>query len=128
MVAADSTVRVAAAQFAVGVDVERNLESCLHWIAEAGKCKPDLVVLPEFANHASWYDDQAHCHAVSIDLDGAFVAAIAKAAREINAYVVVNATLRRGGDAPSALPSSADDFGEKRPGEPAVGRATGVQV
>ena len=99
MVAADSTVRVAAAQFAVGVDVERNLESCLHWIAEAGKCKPDLVVLPEFANHASWYDDQAHCHAVSIDLDGAFVAAIAKAAREINAYVVVNATLRRGGDA-----------------------------
>lgn len=90
-------VRVAAAQFAAGVDVEANLRTCLHWIAEAGKCKPDLVVLPEFVNHASWYDDGAHCHRVSVDLDGAFVLAIADAARAISAHVVVNCTVRREG-------------------------------
>lgn len=91
------TVRVAAAQFAAGTDVEANLKTCLHWIAEAGKCKPDLVVLPEFVNHASWYDDGAHCHRVSVDLDGAFVRAISEAARAISAHVVVNCTVRREG-------------------------------
>ena len=91
-------MRVAAAQFAVGTDVEANLRTCLHWLREAGKCKPDLVVLPEFANHASWYDDAAHCYRVSVDLDGPFTRAIAQAAREIHAYVVVNCTVRR--DAP----------------------------
>lgn len=88
-------VRVAAAQFAVGVDVDANLKSCLHWIAEAGKCKPDLVVLPEFVNHASWYDDAAHCRKVSVDLDGKFVKALAKAARQIKAHVALNCTVRR---------------------------------
>lgn len=90
-----TTVRVAAAQFAAGTDVDANLKTCLHWIAEAGKCKPDLLVLPEFANHASWYDDAAHCHRVSVELDGAFIRAIADAARSISAYVVVNCTVRR---------------------------------
>ena len=89
------TVRVAAAQFAVGVDVEANLKACLHWLREAGKCKPDLVVLPEFANHASWYDDGEHCYRVSVDLDGAFIKAISEVAAEISAYVVVNCTVRR---------------------------------
>ncbi len=90
-------LRVAAAQFAVGVDVQANLQTCLHWIAQAGRCAPDLLVLPEFANHASWYDDEAHCHRVSVDLDGDFLAAIAQAAKEISAYVVINCTLRREG-------------------------------
>ena len=88
-------VRVAAAQFAVGTDLDANLKACLHWLREAGKCRPDLVVLPEFANHASWYDDKAHCHRVSVELDGPFVAALAGAARDISAYVVVNCTVRR---------------------------------
>ena len=91
-------VRVAAAQFAVGVDVAANLKTCLHWIREAGRCKPDLLVLPEFANHASWYDDAAHCRRVSVDLDGEFIRAIAAAAARIKAYVVVNCTVRREGD------------------------------
>ncbi len=93
-----AVVRVAAVQFAVGVDVDANLATCLHWLAEAGKCQPDLVVLPEFSNHASWYDDQAHCHQVSVDIDGEFLQAIASAARDISAYVVVNCTLRREAD------------------------------
>ncbi|MGJ8669319.1 MAG: nitrilase-related carbon-nitrogen hydrolase [Oceanococcus sp.] len=93
-----TTIRVAAAQFAVGVDVDENLRNCLHWIAEAGKCKPDLLVLPEFANHASWYDDQAHCYKVSVAPDGEFVQAIAAAAKSIQAHVVVNCTVRGEGD------------------------------
>ena len=91
-------IRVAAAQFHVGVDVDKNLQSCLHWIEAAGACKPDLVVLPEFANHASWYDDQAHCHRVSVSLDGEFVKAIGAAAKGIAAYVVVNCTVQGEGD------------------------------
>ncbi len=90
-------IRVAAAQFAVGVDVDENLRTCLHWIREAAACQPDLLVLPEFANHASWYDDQAHCDRVSVDLDGDFLRAIGEATKELGAYVVVNVTLRRGG-------------------------------
>jgi nitrilase len=90
------TLRVAAAQFAVGTDVDANLASCLHWLREAGKCRPDLVVLPEFANHASWYDDADHCWRVAVELDGPFLKAIAAAAAAIGAYVVVNCTVRRG--------------------------------
>lgn len=93
--ASKQRVRVAAAQFAVGTDVGANLEACLHWIERAGRCAPDLVVLPEFVNHASWYDDAAHCWRVSLDLDGAFVAALAAAAQRIGAHLVANATLRR---------------------------------
>lgn len=88
-------VRVAAAQFAVGTDLDANLAACLHWLREAGKCKPHLVVLPEFVNHASWYDDAEHCRRVSVTLDGPFVAALAAAAAEIGAYVAVNCTVLR---------------------------------
>lgn len=88
-------IRVAAAQFAVGVDLDANLASCLHWLSEAGRCKPDLVVLPEFCNHASWYDDADHCWRVSVDIDGPFVQALAAAAKQIRAHVVANVTLRR---------------------------------
>lgn len=86
-------VRVAAAQFAVGPDVDANLRACLHWIGEAGKCRPDLIVLPEFLNHVSWYDDAGHCQRVSISLSGPFVAALAAAAREVRAHVVANSTV-----------------------------------
>ncbi len=95
---AGTSIRVAAAQFAVGVDVEQNLASCLHWIEQAANCKPDLLVLPEFANHASWYDDEAHCWRVSVELDGEFIQAIAEATRQLGAHVVINCTVRRDGE------------------------------
>jgi len=95
------TLRVAAAQFAVGLDLEANLAACLRALDGAAQGGAGLVVLPEFCNHLSWYDDAAHCYRVSLDLDGPFLAAIAKRARQIGAYVVVNCTLRRGGDAAS---------------------------
>ena len=89
------TIRAAAAQFHVGNDVNRNLSSCVRMIRAAGGLRPDLLVLPEFANHCSWYDDARHCHEVAVDLDGPFAGAIADAAREIGAYVVINCTVRR---------------------------------
>lgn len=92
------TIRVAAAQFHVGNDVDKNLETCIRILREAGKNDPDLVVLPEFSNHCSWYDNADHCFDVSVDLEGEFLTAIADCAREINAHVVINCTLRRAGN------------------------------
>ncbi len=94
----NETIRVAAAQFHVGNDVEKNLETCLRMLRETARHEPDLVVLPEFSNHCSWYNDAAHCYEVSVDLDGEFLAAIAECVREIGAHVVINCTVRRDGN------------------------------
>jgi predicted amidohydrolase len=90
-----NTIRVAAAQFHVGNDVAKNLDTCLRMITEAGSLEPDLLVLPEFCNHCSWYDSAEHCYEVSVDLDGPFLEAIAEAARDIGAFVCINCTVRR---------------------------------
>ena len=90
-------MRVAVAQFAVGPDVAANLSTCLRMLDAAARSRPALVVLPEFCNHPSWYDDAAHCHAVALAPDGEFLRAIAAKAAAINAYVVINCTLRRPG-------------------------------
>ena len=90
-----STVRVAAAQFHIGADVDANLATCLRMLDNAADCKPDLVVLPEFCNHLSWYDDKQHCFDVSVRLDGPFLAAIAAKAQALNCFVAVNCTVQR---------------------------------
>jgi predicted amidohydrolase len=89
------TVRVAVAQFHVGADIEKNLQTCLYWLEQAGQCKPDLIVLPEFCNHLSWYDDKQHCYDVSVAVGGSFLRAIADKARELAVHVVVNCTVAR---------------------------------
>ncbi|MEP5567252.1 MAG: nitrilase-related carbon-nitrogen hydrolase [Halioglobus sp.] len=89
------TVRVAVAQFHVGADLDSNLADCLHWLDEASACRPDLIVLPEFCNHLSWYDDKQHCFDVSVPLGGAFLNAIADKAAELGVHVVVNCTVQR---------------------------------
>ena len=89
------TVRVAVVQFHVGADIDQNLESCLSWLDRAGQCSPDIILLPEFCNHLSWYDDKQHCFDVSVALDGPFLAAIAARARELGVHVVVNCTVQR---------------------------------
>jgi nitrilase len=88
-------VRAAAAQFHIGADLEKNLATCLRALDKAGAEKPDIVVLPEFCNHLSWYDDQDHCRRVSVDRDSQFLRAIAEKAKEIGAHVVINVTLNR---------------------------------
>ena len=64
-------------------------------IRKAAECKPDLIVLPEFCNHISWYDDQDHCDRVSVKIDSDWLQAIANEAKAVSAYVVVNVTLLR---------------------------------
>ncbi len=91
----ESSIRVAAAQCAITADLDANLATCLRVLDKAGECGPDLIVLPEFANHLSWYDGPEHCYEVSLDLDSDWLAAIGDKARELGAYVVIGATLRR---------------------------------
>ena len=88
-------MRVAACQFAVGPDVEANLATVLRMTRQAAGSGAELVVLPEFCNHPSWYDDDAHAWQVAVDLDGAFVKAVAGCAAELGTWVMLNATVRR---------------------------------
>jgi predicted amidohydrolase len=88
-------VRVAVVQFHVGADIEQNLQTCLDWLDRASECSPDIILLPEFCNHLSWYDDKQHCFDVSVALDGPFLAAVAAKARELGVHVVVNCTVQR---------------------------------
>ncbi|GAA5525445.1 formamidase [Microbulbifer aestuariivivens] len=91
----NKTIRVAAAQFHVGPDVEQNLATVLRMLDKAAEVQPDLVVLPEFCNHLSWYDNQEHCAEVSVTLDGDFMRAVAEKARSLGIYVVINCTVLR---------------------------------
>ena len=91
--------RVAALQFASGTDVDANLETCLRMIDRAAQHEPQVMVLPEFCNHISWYDDAEHARRVSLDLEGEFLAQIARRAGQHNCHIVINVSLRRDGDA-----------------------------
>lgn len=88
-------VTVAAAQFATTADVAENLAVCLEMIDEAADSGAEFIVLPEFCNHLSVYDDADHCRRVAVDLDGPFVSACAARARARAAHVVLTVTVRR---------------------------------
>jgi predicted amidohydrolase len=75
-------LRVAGAQYGVTTDVEANLALALRFIAIAADEGAEVVVLPEFGNHVSWYDDREHARRMAVTLDGPFVGAVADAARE----------------------------------------------
>ncbi|MEP5568850.1 MAG: carbon-nitrogen hydrolase family protein [Halioglobus sp.] len=87
--------RVAALQFASGTDVDANLATCTEMIDEAAQYQPGVMVLPEFCNHISWYDDADHVWDVSLEPDGAFLKAIAERADRYNTHIVINVSLRR---------------------------------
>ena len=89
------TVRVAAVQFGAGLDADENLATCLRMIDQAAAQEPQLIVLPEFLNHASWWRDTEHGYAVAIALDGPFLAAIAAKAAEHGCHIMANCTVRR---------------------------------
>ncbi|MEH6586112.1 MAG: carbon-nitrogen hydrolase family protein [Halioglobus sp.] len=88
-------IRVAALQFSSGTDVDVNLATSIEMIERAGEHKPQVMVLPEFCNHISWYDDAQHAWDVSLDLDGAFLHAIAAQAARHHCHLVINVSLRR---------------------------------
>ena len=88
--------RVAAVQFATGTSVEDNLATCLRMVDEAAAAGAELVVLPEFCNHLSWYDDHENAIQVAVDLDGPFVRALAEAASRHGIWLKANVTTHRG--------------------------------
>ena len=86
--------RVAAVQFASGTDLDSNLETCLRMIDQAARIEPDIMVLPEFCNHISWYDDAEHAWEVAVPRDGVFLQAIGARAARHQSYIVINVSLR----------------------------------
>ena len=90
-------VRVVALQFASTSEVEDNLKTCLRMIDEAARLhEPALMVLPEFVNHPGFYDDHEHALRVAVELDGAFLKAIAERAEKHKVHIVVHVSLKRG--------------------------------
>ncbi len=88
-------VRVAAVQFGVGTDLTANAQTCLRMIDQAGKVRPNIMVLPEFINHLAWYESPEHCYAVSVAPNDPFLQAIAAKARLYHCYIKVNVSMRR---------------------------------
>lgn len=93
--------RVSAVQFGVGTDVAENLRTCLRMIDEAAKVSPDFIVLPEFSNHCAIYESHEYADRVALDLDGEFLSAIASKAKQHNAYIKINVTIKKPGDKPT---------------------------
>ncbi|WP_243057061.1 carbon-nitrogen hydrolase family protein [Nocardioides sp. SR21] len=90
-----SILRVAAVQFAVTEDVDENLATCLRMTDRAAAEGAQVVVLPEFCNHVSWYDGREHARSKALTLDGPFVAALAAKAAEHGIHLMANVTLAR---------------------------------
>jgi len=91
--------RVAALQFASTDDVDHNLATCLRMIDSAADVyQAELMVLPEFCNHISWYDDREHALRVAVTLDGPFLSAIAARAHRHRATIVINCSVKRADD------------------------------
>lgn len=87
--------RVAAGQLAAGTDLAVNLAACLRMIDTAADAGAELVVLPEFCNHLSWYDDRAHARRMACTPGDAFLTAIAGRAARHRMYVKIGVTLAR---------------------------------
>ncbi|MEU4171411.1 nitrilase-related carbon-nitrogen hydrolase [Streptomyces sp. NPDC026665] len=94
------TVRVAAAQFAVGQDRKANLAACLRMIDAAAEQDAMLVVLPEFCNHLSWYDDREQALAAACRAGDDFLGPVAERSARHGMYVKIHVTLASG-DGPS---------------------------
>ncbi|WP_206056589.1 nitrilase-related carbon-nitrogen hydrolase [Nocardioides sp. GY 10113] len=82
-------------QYAVGEDVAENLATALRMVGRAVEAGAEVVVLPEFGNHVSWYADREHARRHAQRLDGEFVRSLAAAAAEHGIYLMVNCTLLR---------------------------------
>lgn len=89
-------VRVAAVQFAVGLDVAANLAACLRMVDRAADEGARVIVLPEFCNRLSWYEDRAGARRHACAPAGPFLSAIAARAAAHRAHVKLNVTLANG--------------------------------
>ncbi|MET7770062.1 nitrilase-related carbon-nitrogen hydrolase [Nocardia sp. NPDC005366] len=87
--------RVASAQFAAGTDAAVNLRACLRAIDSAAEARAELVVLPEFCNHLSWYADRDHARRAACRIGDEFLTAIAECAARHSIYVKIGVSLAR---------------------------------
>lgn len=87
--------RVAAAQFAAGTEVTVNLAACLRAIDAAAEANAELVVLPEFCHHLSWYADREHARRAACRIGDEFLTAVAERAARHNLYVKIGVGLAR---------------------------------
>ena len=85
-------------QFAAGSDLGENLAACLRMLDAAAEGGADLVVLPEFCNHISVYDDAAHCRAVAVALDGYWMRTFAARVAHHGVYAALAVTVPRTDD------------------------------
>ncbi|MCX5410220.1 carbon-nitrogen hydrolase family protein [Streptomyces sp. NBC_00335] len=90
------TFRVAAAQFEVGRDRKANLAACVRAIDAAAEQGAILVVLPEFCNHLSWYDDREQALTAACRPEDDFLAPVAERAAHHGIYVKLHVTLASG--------------------------------
>ena len=88
---------MAAAQFAVGTDVDANLATCVRMLDGAAAEGAELVVLPEFCNHLSVYDSAEHCRAVAVPLDGDWLGTLARRVAHHRMYAALALTVPRAG-------------------------------
>ncbi|WP_419841133.1 nitrilase-related carbon-nitrogen hydrolase [Candidatus Poriferisodalis sp.] len=86
---------MAAAQFATGTDLDENLDTCVRMLDTAAAEGAELVVLPEFCNHISVYDDAEHCRAVAVPLDGPWLGTLAGRAAALGVYAALAVTVPR---------------------------------
>ncbi|WP_328477616.1 carbon-nitrogen hydrolase [Actinoplanes sp. NBC_00393] len=85
-------LRVAAAQIEAGQDVPANLAACLRVIDAAAAQRAQLVVLPEFCNHLSWYASREQAHELATRPGDAFLSAISARARRHGIWIKINVT------------------------------------
>jgi predicted amidohydrolase len=90
----DGHVRVATAQFFSGNDVEQNLAVVEFWARRAAAVGAQLLVTPENSNRVRDYADRQAAWDGSERLDGPFVHALQRIAREQELHLVVGVDLR----------------------------------
>ena len=105
-------VRAAAVQFATGTDLDENLATGLRMLDAAAAEGAELVVMPEFCNHLSVYDDQDHCRSVAVPLDGPWLGALARRSAEHGVYTSLTVTVPRAGDRVTATNVLVNPQGE----------------
>ncbi len=92
--ATETTVRVGAAQFFSGTDVDANAALCVRYLRAAAAAGVRLVVFPENSNRVRDYTDREQCWELSEDLDGSFVRTLREVCAELGMYAVVGVDIR----------------------------------
>ncbi|GIH02407.1 hypothetical protein Rhe02_04740 [Rhizocola hellebori] len=85
-------VRVAAVQLEATQDVSENLATCLRLIDDAAARGAQLIVLPEFCNHLSWYADRAQARERATRPGDPFLTSLSERAARHGVHLKVNVT------------------------------------